>query len=201
MSVKVSKTRKKDWKEVQRRRRFRQYYLDTSDAVQSALAAGYTQMTANTHAFRMAAACEETLRDQCDLLGLNHMALVLCLKRNLTAKEPRWNQKHERWDLFENPTAQIAAYDRLKDIIEPEVPKPQNSTKVGVAISAGAASQTAWLEQYGAKAQAGAAITVTVEQSTGDHPGNGGNGHRSVRPEVETTGRPTDGGDNGEVDH
>lgn len=198
-----SKTRKKDWRDVQRRRRFREFYLETGAAVDSALAAGYSPITAKTHAWRMAAAAEETLRDQCDLLGIDKLALIRCLQRSLIAKEPRWNSKAERWDLFENNAAQLNAYDRLKEILEPIVPKAKNSSiKVGVAVSAAASTQEAWLERNKGKvgqAQAlgaGAVVTVTVEQSES----GGANGGGSVRRSMEATGRPAVRGDNGEVE-
>lgn len=173
---KPSKSLRRDWRDVQRRRRFRDFYLQTGNALDSALAAGYADITAKTHAHRMAAAAEETLRDQCDLLGLTKMVLAQTLRRALFAKEPKWNQKTESWDLFEDSATQLAAYDRLKAIIEPEVPKPQTGAlKVGVRVAAAAAEPSAWLERNKDRvsqvAKAGVTVDVTIE------PGGNGNGH------------------------
>lgn len=194
----LSKTRKRDWRDVQRRRRFRDFYLDSGNALESALAAGYSPITAKTHSWRMAAAAEETLRDQCDLVGIDKLGLVMLLKRHLCAKEPKWNPGTEKWDLFENTSAQLAAYDRLKEILEPFVPKAKNdSLKVGVAVSAAASTQEAWMARNQdriAGSAAGATVTVTVEQS-GSEPGRRG----SLRPSLGATAGPTVGSDNSEV--
>jgi hypothetical protein len=188
------KVRKRDWRDVQRRRRFRDFYLETGAAVESAIEAGYSQQTARTHAWRMAAAAEETLRDQCDHLGIDKLGLVTTLLRNLQATEPKWNSKTEKWDHFQNPTAQLAAYDRLKAILEPTPPKPKfSNVKVGVAVSAKAATQEAFMERNKGKikgegvqliqaAGAGVDVRVTVEHNNGhgngDDPtgGDGGGG-------------------------
>lgn len=181
MSEKATPRQKRDWRLVQRQRRFRSFYLETGNAYESAIAAGYSPVTAKTHAWRMAAAAEETLRDQCDLIGLTKLSLVLALKRALTAKEPKWNAKSEKWDLFENASVQLAAYDRLKEIIEPEVPKAKlENLKIGVAVAAGAADPAAWMERNKDKIPSiKTAVTVTIERSesagNGAH-GNGGGG-------------------------
>jgi hypothetical protein len=186
-----SKRRRLDWREVQRKRRFRQFYLQTGNALQSALAAGYAEVTARTQSARLAAAAEETLRDQCDFLGLTKLVLIKTLAKHLQAKTPKWNAKTERWDLFEDTLAQREAYDRLKTIIEPEEPRFVNtSIKIGVAVAAEDAKPEAWLERNKDRIKAG--VSVTVEQS-------GPSGSGNLRQTLASTGRPPNGSDNGEV--
>ncbi|MCI0725028.1 MAG: terminase small subunit [Acidobacteria bacterium] len=174
----VSQSLKRDWRMVQRRRRFRQYYLDTGNALQSALAAGYSEVTAKTQNARMAAHVEETMRDQCDLLGVTKLLLVQTLLRHLRAKEPRWNAKKEKWDLFENVTAQRDAYDRLKAILEPEEPKVINlNMRIGVAVNEKRKNETP--EEWQTR-QATRIATVAAEQAVqtvlGEVVSSGGNG-------------------------
>jgi hypothetical protein len=135
----------------------------------------------------MAAAAEETLRDQCDFLGLTKLLLVQTLSKHLKAKIPKWNAKLERWDLFDDTLTQREAYDRLKAIIEPEEPRPVfGEIKVGVAISSEVSTQEAWLERNKGR------VSVTVEAI-------GTNGSRDLRQSLETGSGTANGSDPGEV--
>ena len=58
------------------------------------------------------------------LAGLTKAKLAKKLLALFDAKEPKWNKKQEKWNYFQNTSAQIEAYDRIKAVVEPEPPKP-----------------------------------------------------------------------------
>lgn len=129
------KLTKQDWRVTQRKRLFRQFYAETGNARESARAAGYSEQTAKTQSYKMAAEAQETLRDQCAMVGVTKLRLVIKLTKMLDAKTPRWNQSSEKWDYFDDAKTQLEAYDRFKELIEPEPPRVINhNLRIGVAI-------------------------------------------------------------------
>jgi len=126
---------RRDWTQIQRRKRFRKLYLQSSNALQSALAAGYSPTTAVTCSARWAAQISHSLQDEVEYAGYSKPALITKLITFLSAKQPKWNHATEKWDYFEDFGVQLAAWDRMKELIQPkEIEPPDPTMKIGVAI-------------------------------------------------------------------
>lgn len=129
----LEKNSRKQANKDPRRIKFAQAYLETGNALQSAIAAGYSESYGRTRGHVLAAMVNVTLAKVAQAKGLNQHRLIGKYESFLDAKEPKWNSDSKDWDLFENSKVQLEATRDLCEIIEPR----QSQTSFGAAIGHG----------------------------------------------------------------
>lgn len=103
--------------------RFVQKLMELQNAREAARQAGYTESTAISCSPAMARRCLEGLKAALWRKGMAVDRMADKLVSLFDAEEPRWNVKAKKWDYFQNTGAQLAAFDRIKTVLEPEPPK------------------------------------------------------------------------------
>lgn len=181
------KLRKVPLEQVLRLRRFRDLYLAGATPLQAALHAGYSPGYAKNKAGVLVDKAEDSIRDQCESLGVTKAVLAEVLVSHLNAQDVRWNPIEKEFEKVDDYVAQREAYDRLKEILEPKPPEVINHN-VRIGVDAGnpkEATREGWLEKFGPnkRRQVGELVTAA-----------GG-----LRPPLETESGAAGSGNQGEM--
>jgi hypothetical protein len=108
------------------------------NAVDAAIALGMSPESAHSHAHDYVRAIRHnvTIQQAFRRVGLVPMRVADKLNKLMDAKEPKWNQKTEQWDHFENTRAQLEAIKQVARLMNlyPAEPKDGDGQTVNVII-------------------------------------------------------------------
>lgn len=103
---------------------FSRYYVELhGNGLRAALAAGYPEDYARSHAHLLVARLKLKTQPVLRRYGLDEVFVARKLKKLASAKEPKWNQQTKEWDKFENAAVQIKAVELVKDLLGMDPPK------------------------------------------------------------------------------
>jgi hypothetical protein len=117
--------------------RFLALYIEHDfNGVRACMALGMKRATAEAHAHRYVEAIRSNLSIQHAMResGLDTRHVSRKLAQMIEAKEPKWNQKTEEWDHFENTTAQLEAIKQTARLLNlyPAEPEAKDALTVNV---------------------------------------------------------------------
>jgi len=165
--------------------KFVEKLMQLQNAAEACRQAGYAESTALKVSYLMSARVLQGMKAALWRQGMAVDRMAGKLVQLFDAKEPKWNAGTERWNYFENTGAQIAAFDRIKAVLEPEPPKKlEVDVLIGVKRDETRDKETAeeWearnAERRAAATKVGQAlISAGVASSqTGQNGQNGSNG-------------------------
>lgn len=169
--------------------RFVELLMDYQNADRAAREAGYAPSTARVQSHMMAQRVLGGLKAALWRKGVAVDRMADKLVQLFDAKAPKWNADTKTWDTFENTDAQVAAYDRIKAVLEPAPPQRlEVDIRVGVQRDETRLSETP--EQWEARNAGRRTRSVALDEGQAlialtdpDAPGagnghNGSNGHK-----------------------
>jgi hypothetical protein len=127
MKQKSGKLKNAKPNELPRQEKFRELYLQTGNAFQSAKDAGYADATAKTDSWRMARAIRLSLADALRARGIDEVSQAKKLAKLQRARTVKWNSANEEWDKFGDSDVQFRATQEINRLLD-AYPAPKEIT-------------------------------------------------------------------------
>lgn len=168
MAAKPGRARnsRRSLRDERRRAKFRERYLATGNAYQSARDAGYAESTARTKSWELARSIRIEIGDALRARGLDEVSQARKLEKLQNAKCVKWNANAEDWDTFEDGDIQMRATQEINRLLD-AYPAPKESDQRSPV-------QIIFPASFGAIAvQAAADIGSRAESATAEAKANG----------------------------
>src|SRR5437870_4298410 len=107
----------KRWALSPKGRAFKEHFLKTGNAEQSAIAAGYSKKTARRWAYLLGARVQASMGEYLRAHSVDERRLSRKIDELLEAKLPRWNKKYQKYQLFEDGAVQLDAVRLAAELI------------------------------------------------------------------------------------
>jgi len=144
--------------------RFVQKLMELQNATEAARQAGYSEATAIARSSLMADRVLNGIKGALWRKGMAVDRMADKLIQLFDCEEPKWNMRGKKWDYFQNTGAQLAAFDRIKTVLEPAPPeKLQVDVLIGVKRDQARDKETA--EEWQARNEARRKAATKIGQA------------------------------------
>jgi Terminase small subunit len=106
---------------------FKEHYLRTGNAYESAKLAGYRESVAKSRSFEMARAVRITIAEALRARGLDEVSQAQKLARLQNARAVKWNPKKEKFVGFEDADVQMRATQEINRLLD-AYPAPKETS-------------------------------------------------------------------------
>ncbi|MGB8788728.1 MAG: hypothetical protein WA755_10295 [Candidatus Acidiferrales bacterium] len=98
--------------------KFKAFYLESGKAYQSAKLAGYSESYAHSNSYELAQKVRVEVAEALRAQGRDEISQARKLKELQTAQTPKWNRRHETFQLFADNAIQLEATKEISRLLD-----------------------------------------------------------------------------------